>query len=412
MLTAPIAYEDDNPLSLADLYDTLPPALHAAAARGFFGAVEDEWCLDTTEAHCLHTVTHTLQLLPRLPRVTTVRLTGRDASGRTLRNLLGYIAHAMQLATLSIEVTHVTRARPAPWLRHLMPLTGLQRLEVRGCGLAWYSLPDATATIAQLRQLTALVLEGTGDGGHPISTAAAELARALLSLPVLSQLGLRSLRMHGAGMRAVWDALAGMPQLCSLDLDGTAAPQAEVTTGLAACAALTMLDLTNCLLDEGCCDCVRALCATHARLLSLSLDDNFSLGADDLCSVVSVPSLLGLTRLSLADVGLTLHHCGTQPWRQLCALTALQELWVPGNDFGDAGANALAPYISSLVQLRSLDISHCELTTSGALGAALWRLPRLLELTCDQGCEMSEPFTVPVELYARGVKLVPSVYYE
>ena len=392
------------------MYATLPPALHAAAARGFFGADETEWCLDTTEAHRLLTATHTLQLLPRLPSVTAVRLTGDDASGRTLHKVLACVARSTQLTALSIEDRHDNEYRPAAWLRQLMPLTRLQRLDVRGCGLASLALFDVTATIAQLRQLTALVLEGTELLSY---TAVMELARALTALPMLSHLGLRNFLMSQIGLPAVWGALAGMPQLGSLDVGCTAGtePQAamRLMRGLAECAALTMLDLSDCLLEEGC-YCVRALCNSCTQLLSLALDDNFGLGANGVCNIVSVPSLLGLTRLSLAYVGLTWHaHHDAQPWRPLCALTALQELRLQGDELGDAGASELAAYLSSLVRLRSLDISHCELTTSGALGAALWRLPRLLQLACCQAREMTEPFSVPADAHARGLKRMPFV---
>ena len=57
VLTTPLSLESRTPLTLLQLYDALPDALHAAAARGFFGAGAAEWCVDVDHsagAACQH----------------------------------------------------------------------------------------------------------------------------------------------------------------------------------------------------------------------------------------------------------------------------------------------------------------------------------------------------------------------
>ena len=207
-------------------------------------------------------------------------------------------------------------------------------------------------------------------------------------------------------MRALGSELAGLPRLCSLDLRRTASwrvsPHDVTVSVVAACIALTKLNLSECKLAAGR-DSVRTLCSIHARLLDLTLSENRQLGSDGVGDILAAPLLLGLTRLSLVHVGI---KAGPWPWRQLCGLTALQDLLLHGNEFGDAGAGALASHVAALVQLQRLDISCCNLTISGALGRVLCRLPRLVTLTCGQWEPMLEPFEVPTGVRANGFEMV------
>ena len=62
VLTAARAHESSTPLSLAQLCDALPNALHASAARGFYGASAAEWWLDATQASALRASNRTVQV--------------------------------------------------------------------------------------------------------------------------------------------------------------------------------------------------------------------------------------------------------------------------------------------------------------------------------------------------------------
>ena len=147
----------------------------------------------------------------------------------------------------------------------------------------------------------------------------------------------------------------------------------------------------------------------RARLRSLTLDHIRALGTAGVCEVLATPSLLRLTRLGLANVGICMQPGNAWSWPQLCKLTALQKLCLRSNEIGDAGAAAFATDTSALTHLQHLDIAHCGLTDAGALALALWRLPRLQQLGCKQEDPMKEPFNVPVVAIARGLKLVPHI---
>ena len=411
VLTAPRARERSTPLALGDLYAALPDKLCAAAARGFFGSAGAEWRLNAADAPAS---TRTLQLLLRQPSVTAVRLLGSEVQAQ-LHALVGGIAMATQLTAISIEdntyhdAAESSRSAATSWLHQLASLTGLQRLEMRGCRLPRQSLLAADATLVHLQRLTALVLQGVSGQGGKADGAVAKLAPALLALTELSELGLRGVFMGRAGMRAVGGVLGSLSRLCTLDLSCAVSVGKHVNmTGvpLAACTALTKLDLTRCSLSAGC-NSVRELRGMQARLLSLTLEGNCSLGTSGVCDILSVPSLLGLTRLSLASVGMQLG--GVWPWRQLCALTMLRDLRLSRNRLEDAGASALAPCVPALVQLRCFGISDCGLTVAGALARALWRLPLLQQLACEQAMPMVEPFEVPADARARGLELVSRI---
>ena len=206
------------------------------------------------------------------------------------------------------------------------------------------------------------------------------LGEALLALTALSKLGLPGVTMARAGMHALGRALAGLPDLCSLDLGRTVCflrdPQDLVMSGVAACTALTKLNLSGCELMAGC-NSVRELRGLRACLHDLTLNYNTRLGSNSARDTLVAPTLRSLTRLSLADVDIRV--C-PWPWQEVCVLTVLQELRLDCNAFCNAGAAALAAHVAALAQLRRLDISECGLTVASALAHALWRLLRLQEL--------------------------------
>ena len=219
--------------------------------------------------------------------------------------------------------------------------------------------------------------------------------------------------MGRAVLRELQGVLAGLPQLRSLDLSSTIAEAVRfgdvVMSGVQACTALTNLNLSRCKLTAGC-DSVRALCGMRAPLLSLTLDGNSHLRTQGVCDILAVPSLCGLTRLSLVRVGIRHKDDETWPWRQMCTHTAMQELRLARNYFGNAGADALAAHVSALGQLRRLDVLGCGIRAAGTLADELWRLPRLQQLAGGEfGLEL---FQAPAALRARGLELVGSEAFD
>ena len=413
MLPAPHAREGLAPLSLDQIYSALPRVLHAATARGFFGCASAKWRVGASSA-AVYASMHTLQLLPWQPGVTAVHVTVSNLSTSTLQDLIDSLALTTHLTAVYFQ-RRDGYLTPAPWLQQLAPLTGLQRLEVRGCGMSSRSLVDAMVTLTKM-QLTALVLEGAHldwclyDIGSKEDAEMKQVAFALLSLTALAQLGLPGIVLGRSGMQGLGATLAVLPHLRSLDLHGTAS-SAHVAdpmlTGVAGCTALTKLDLSCCGLSAKV-DIARAL--RGVRLHSLTLDQNYALGIADVRNVLAVPALLGLTCLSLTEI--SLHpggahgHRALWPWRHVCALTALQELELGGSNFRDEGSAALALYVCALVQLRRLDIACCGLTVAGALAQQLWQLPRLQQLACRQLLSMEEPFVVAAAAHAPGNEIV------
>ena len=120
-------------------------------------------------------------------------------------------------------------------------------------------------------------------------------------------------------------------------------------------------------------------------------------------------ALLGLTYLNLAFVKIGVRAAESEwPWRRLCALTALRQLHMRDTSIRDVGADALALRISALAELRALDISDCEITSMGALGREIFRLPCLELLECTQyvrGWGTCTPFVVSAEAKARGIRV-------
>ena len=104
-------------------------------------------------------------------------------------------------------------------------------------------------------------------------------------------------------------------------------------------------------------------------------------------------------------------------WEPLCALTLIRELVLRCNGLGDACAAVLAVHIGALASLRALDISWNDITTAGALGREIFRLPHLMQLAseqqADERCMHSEPamrvFEVPEAAARRGLTLVPCI---
>ena len=133
VLTAPLAHQSSKLLSLAQLYVLLPDTLHAAAARGYFGAAAAEWWLDVTTVAAQRASKRTLQLLPEQRHVTHVRMTRYDGGPQILQALFVGVARAHHLTAFSMGENYTDgsdKTLACPWLRHLTSLTEPQHLNV------------------------------------------------------------------------------------------------------------------------------------------------------------------------------------------------------------------------------------------------------------------------------------------
>ena len=433
VLTAPCAHKDSTPLTISELYSALPAELHAAAARGFFGAGASEWPIILTDSVSLRASECTMQLLPQQPRVTAVCVAG-PLSGASHHSLLTHLALATQLTALTIDgQNNRHEVRPRALSAWLAPLGGWRRLVVKGCKVRRGDSPALADALAPLTQLSALVLRGHAWSHlHPISEThsvdLAELAPALAQLTALVRLDLSCQPCRLDDAEALGRALTALPSLCALNLAGTLAlhDTAAVAVGAAACSALAEVDFSMCWRSDSDTRVAAALCRIDAPLSSLTLCAN-SFDCDGLAAVLAAPAARSLTRLCLAAVRLavgdTAARVAAWPWEQLCALTALQELDLQACWLGEAGAAALARHVTALTQLRALNIARCGIGAADGLADALFSLPRLQKLASEQiddpvewlssiaelqpdGAVMSQPFAVPEHAQARGLRLV------
>ena len=408
VLTASFANRSLTRRTLTQLYKELPPDLHAAAARGFFGANATEWQLDLGDAAAERASERTVELLPQQPRVTALRLSGAMAGQSQMLSRLPY---ATQLEEISICGPH-KRVRCTAALLRAAAQCGLRSLQVSDCKLTGQSLVQLLPALTQLCELTSLLLDGCIGTPTPAGEAGmAAFANKLSALTELAALRLPSIWIGRVGAEALWAALTGLPRLRTLDLRCTDVMEHcdGVALGAAACTALVRLDLLCCRLDTRI-GCVRALCYMQARLKFLRLGQNIRVGCAGASSMLAARALCGLTLLCLSNTGLTPPVQGAEPawpWRRLCALTDLRDLRLCTNNFGDVGAAALALCIGALKQLTALGIRGCGITAAGALGQEVFALPRLRLLACTQSDDIVCPFVVPAAAAARGLELVP-----
>ena len=415
ILTAPCAREwcKQFGLSLGALVSNLRPELHAAAARGYFGTDATEWCLNIDNDSAARMNLRAVRLLAQ-------QSTNHDqcCNSTTFARLASGLARAPQLDALVVTGPPRTHTGCSPWLCQLLaPLSSLRSLEVSGFQLYGATLPDLKPVMAQLRSLTSLTLEGAVSRRERGLNAKAQdvhgtavFVPTLAGLTALRRLSLSGFQLEGAGADALGRILRSMSFLTCVDLRGTSALQGShaVAVGLAACPHLTELDLSRCGVGSHSAGAkeLRHMCAT--RMQKLALEGNRELNCAGAAAILAAPGLYSLTFLNLSDAGLRyIGSAGTWPWRQVCALTALRELWMHDNVIGDGGAAALAPHISALEQLRRLSISAWGIYDARVLADELFSLPRLKVLACEQRSFMLAPFRLTDQARARGLKLVP-----
>lgn len=398
VLTAPAALHSRTSASLAHLYQALPDELHAIAACGYFGATATTWMLDFDYASSedldhlynadLRTAKRTAQLLPAQKHVTALRLGGGGDDVVTV-DAFRSLAQATQIFTVTVSRLSALEDFEPEWLDELSALTGLQSLTLKEVDFADQVLIDLDSVLGTLTKLTLLVLHTGGPDYYVEEAHLLPVLRTIADLAALETLGLHfDLQTYdlAAALRATLTRLAALGRLRSLDLarTGVLSERNVAAVGIAACTTLTALNLHGC---ELCVTEDPALCSMHAPLQQLSLRYNVDLDALGAGALLSVPGCSGLTKLVLKSTGIA-QPKGGWPWEQLCKLTALHELDLSSNEFGDDGAAALAPRITSLVQLQCLDIAECCMTCAGPLVRAVCSLPRLQQLACRQrGCE-------------------------
>ena len=411
VLMAPCARPSSSGLSLPQLYDALPAALHADAARGFFGKTATTWTLSKlNEVAAMSAAMRTVQPLPS--HVTHVRLIDLE-TGEELLRLFSAAAHLTSVCIVGCETSEDRSRNPGEWLRYTTPtLLTLQSIEMRRCNIRGDTLRELSSSLMRSNKLTELVLQGrTGARLEADNDGVGAIADALRQMPGLSCLGLPPIKLSVVSAKSLGSVLPGMPELRTLDLSCTGCMRWDTISDglqLVECTGLTGLDLSGCGLGihSGTC---RALSGSRASLQTLLLDFNGGIGCVGAKELLAASMCLGLTCLSLARCGLQLPRDGGQvswPWPELCTLTNLQVLLLQRNALGDNGAASLAAHIGALAQLRSLNIAACGITAAGALASEVFRLPRLERLSCGQQGPMTDPFVVPPEAKSRGVELV------
>ena len=157
----------------------------------------------------------------------------------------------------------------------------LQSLELWECGLMGRTLAQLGRMLACTGRLTSLVLEGC-EGHIKCGTVdgVAAFARNLAVQTALVRLRLLQVTVEDAGASELGTVLAGLPQLRVIDLYKCygACPDTyehfapEVAQGLAACASLVTLKLSDCGV-RGRSSSLRHLCRARASLQSLTLDE-------------------------------------------------------------------------------------------------------------------------------------------
>ena len=322
-------------------------------------------------------------------------------------SVIAALQHTTSLTVLDLGACCLQGAE-AELARALPMLTRLTSLSVMLCGR------DAARVVASLPHAPRLKALDLGDFSereyyhHEAlgDEVAAELARALHALPLLTSLGFGHSCVGQAGLEALADALPSAPGLTSINL-----------ARLATCKGLDRL-----------LSAAQGLTAVHLRGARLPLDEvvttlpgcllratalqSLDLGGTNLCSIWLRRMVVGLTgaprlaRLHLdhaaidpsgaetlapllqsatALVALRLHHnrLELEGARRLAAglgsATALTELSLGHNAMGRAAARPLAAALERLTALRDLDLGSNSLGSAGAkaVAAALRRLTGL-----------------------------------
>ena len=412
VLTAPCARQGTTPLSLPQLFAALPSEFRAAGARGFFGVDATMWLLDFTSWDAAQASVWSTLTLPQQPRVTALKL-GVDHAGLDNLFLLRELYVLRHITAVSVQSQVAMKNRTLGLLTLHLPI-GLRHFEIRGLRIAGRALADLLPSLLPTRQLTSLVLEGecVDEGVVTDEAGIAALAAFLPQMTALVHLGLPQMQICGVGASTLGRELPNIPRLRSLDLRDTDTHYESdaVALGIAACVGLTSLDLTGCCLGNS----ALALCGTQAPLQKLQLEGTAEgLSYEDVQGFLVAPTLCLLTCLHMSNIYADDDEV-VLLWEPLCALTLLRELVLTCNGFGDACAAALAVHIGALAQLRALDISYNDITTAGALGREIFRLPHLMQLASEQQADdcgrHSEPamrvFEVPEAAAQRGLTLV------
>ena len=415
VLAAPCAHRRETPLTLGQLFDRLPKELHAAAARGYFGANCSSWCFQSAR----DVVSRAAPLLALQPQVTEICMRADVAAGRSLQ-LLDSASKAGQLTALRFsgqlghgspgeycgEVLSGQRLRKV-----LRPLRQLRALELRSCRVPATSMHALADVVTELRQLTAVVVKGDALSTERQDEDVAAFVNALTSLPMLQRLGLLHFCMFSTSTAAVAQLLAAdAPRLTDLNLSQVGLCDLSAATmhqALASCTSLTALELP--FMNEHYREAgIPVLCGMQAPLQKLAVRQtthlNLSLSSAHLMALLAMPLCKSLTHLALSGTCIGWQNGGA--WQRLCELPKLQVLSLCRIDFEDC--SEFARCIGSLTQLRSLGIdvfSNGEIVAELVLAA--FSLPQLEWLACTSwlGWTSRVPVAARERARARGLQL-------
>ncbi|XP_072891976.1 uncharacterized protein [Hemitrygon akajei] len=210
------------------------------------------------------------------------------------------------------------------------------------------------------------------------ASGAEDLATALITNPLLTELSLSDNKLEDSGVKLVSAALSisgcKIQKLWLHNVELTDSGAEDLVSILSTNPSLTKLDLSiNKLGDSGVKLVSDALRKTECKIqkLELAMVDLTDSGAEDLVSALSTnPSLmeLDLSRNKLGDSGVKVLSAALRNTE-----CKIQKLWLAMVGLTDSGAEDLASALSTKPSLTKLDLSYNKLGDSGVkqLSAAL-----------------------------------------
>ena len=346
VLEAPCAHRDVTSVPLSVVLDVLPTELHAAAARGHYGASAGTWHVNAANpAVCRHVLQ--LMIAARYARALTLAGSRGDGDSDVVA-CVGNVTHHTSVALADVRASSLISP-----LRAFTALESLRALELQDYSLQGCALMDLAPMIACLQALTSLRIHRPAQTAaednptsipdllmsrtteSPNTAGAAAFVRQLRPLTRLVELRLVRIWLARDGANALGDLLGVLSHLRHLDVSRN-----ERTSGQG------LLNLPADVARICACTWLTSLCLRSTAMSSASMQ---ALGAH-------LPQLQQLVHLDAS----------VQP-------------------FGGAmrrrmDASVLTPGICHLAKLTSLELEHVEWRDPEALGPTVARLPQLQRL--------------------------------
>ncbi|MCB1134854.1 MAG: hypothetical protein KDK78_01195 [Chlamydiia bacterium] len=206
-------------------------------------------------------------------------------------------------------------------------------------GLSESSFLALCTEASECRDLRHLVIRGRTLKNPLPATATGALGDIIRHNPRLLEIDLRDNGIEGHGWRPLATALAEVPELDRLNMDGNplGEPGADaLASGLRAAPALTSLHVSRCAIDDNGANTLAENLATVPYLRSIDLSHN----------PISDAGCIGIARLILS---------GT-----------LQELVLDHCPIGDQGAITLSSALKRGCSLRVLKLRSCDISNQGS----------------------------------------------